>query len=327
MTADAVTRAGAAARLFGQGDVLELPIAETVFIADLDRPLSLAAIESAAAGGTGIQVVPVAAPRVVLLTQTCDLQRTGAGQLFAGVAIVEERDPSTATRAWRGNLPRLAGLPWLSPAAVADLSNVTTIERSVLIDARLVATPDAHQRTQFGEILGRYYHRPAIPDQVISALQPLQSKARDKHDKAESAVGRRFNDLHEIRILLEPEVDDPRPDVTLLFLLEATDLPPLPPGVDVQHDEVDDLVRRRDIEWVSEAIEVTSAALELRRLWWAWAEFWASKVRMKAATQDGVGEIAVEVWSIGEISYERVAAAALLDLGYLSTRASDTSSQ
>lgn len=129
------------------------------------------------------------------------------------------------------------------------------------------------------------------------------------------------------RILLEPEVDDPCPDVPLLFLLETTDLPLLPPGVDVEHDEVDTLVRRGDIESMSKAIEVTAGALELRRLRWAWAEFWAGKVRAKAATLEGVGEIAVEVWSIGEISYERVSAAALLDLGYLSTRASDTSSQ
>jgi hypothetical protein len=309
--------------LFLQGDVLELPIAETVLIADLERPLSGAAIEESAAGGTGIQVVPVAAPRVVLLTQTCDLQRTATGQLFAIVAVVEERDPTDASRAWRGNLPRLAGLPWLSPTAVADLSNVTTIERSLLIGTQRIATPDAHQRAQFSEILGRFYHRPAIPDQVIKALEPLQTKAKDKHDSPESAVGRRFNDLYEIRILLEPDVDDPCPDVTLLFLLEKTDLPPLPRGVDVDHDEVDTLVRRRDIDSVSRAIDVTESALEIRHLWWAWAEFWASKVRARAATLEGVGEIAIEVWSTSEISYERASAAVLLDLSYLSTRASD----
>ena len=310
--------------LFLQGDVLELPIAETVLIADLERPLSGAAIEESAAGGTGIQIVPVAAPRVVLLTQTCDLQRTGTGQLFAVVAVVEERDPTDASRAWRGNLPRLAGLPWLSPTAVADLSNVTTIERSLLIGAQRIATPDAHQRAQFSEILARFYHRPAIPDQVIKALEALQTKAKDKHDSPESAVGRRFNDLYEIRILLEPDVDDPCPDVTLLFLLEKTDLPPLPRDVDVDHAEVDTLVRRRDIDSVSRAIDVTESALEIRHLWWAWAELWASKVRARAATLEGVGEIVTEVWSTSEISYERASAAVLLDLSYLSTRASDS---
>ena len=94
MTAADIARAGAAALLLRQGDVLELPIAETVLIADLERPLSGVAIEESAAGGTGIQIVPVAAPRVVLLTQTCDLQRTGTGQLFAVVAVVEERTPT-----------------------------------------------------------------------------------------------------------------------------------------------------------------------------------------------------------------------------------------
>ena len=306
-----------------QGDVLELPIAETVLIADLERPLSGVAIEESAAGGTGIQIVPVAAPRVVLLTQTCDLQRTGTGQLFAVVAVVEERTPTDASRAWRGNLPRLAGLPWLSPNAVADLSNVTTIERSLLIGAQRIATPDVHERTQFSEILGRFYHRPAIPDQVIKALEPLQTKAKDKHDSPKSAVGRRFNDLYEIRILLEPDADDPCPDVTLLFLLEQTDLPPLPRGVDIDDAQVDSLLRQLDIDSVSNAIEVTGGALEVRHLWWAWAEFWARKVRAKTATLEGVGEIAIEVWSISEISYARASAAVLLDLGYLSTRAPD----
>lgn len=308
--------------LLRQGDVLELSIAETVLIADLERPLSGAAIEERAAGGAGIQIVPVAAPRVVLLTQTCDLQRTGTGQLFAVVAVVEERSPTDASRAWRGNLPRLAGLPWLSPTSVADLSNVTTIERSLLIGARRIATPDVHHRAQFSEILGRFYHRPAIPDQVIDALEPLQAKAKDKHDSPMSAAGRRFNDLYEIRILLEPDADDPCPDVTLLFLLEQEDLPPLSRGVEVDEAAVDSLVLQRDIDSVSEAIEVIEGAVELRQLWWAWAEFWARKVRAKAATLKGVGEIDVEVWSISEINYERAAGAALLDLGYLSSRAS-----
>lgn len=309
--------------LLRQGDVLELPIAETVLIADLERPLSGAAIEESAAGGAGIQIVPVAAPRVVLLTQTCDLQRTGTGQLFAVVAVVEERSPTDASRAWRGNLPRLAGLPWLSPTSVADLSNVTTIERSLLIGVRRIATPDVRHRAQFSDILGRYYHRPAIPDQVIDALEPLQTKAKDKHDSPMSAVGRRFTDLYEIRILLEPDADDPCPDVTLLFMLEQKDLPPLPRGVEVDEAAVDSLLLQRDIDSVSNAIEVTEGAVELRQLWWAWAEFWARKVRAMAATLKGVGEIAVEVWSISEISYERAVGAALLDLGYLSSRASD----
>jgi hypothetical protein len=323
VTAEDITRAGEAAILLRQGDVLELPVAETVLIADLERPLSGAAIEESAAGGTGIQIVPVASPRVVLLTQTCDLQRTGPGQLFAVVAVVEERTPTDASLAWRGNLPRLAGLPWLSQTAVADLSNVTTIERSLLIGAQRIATAGVHQRAQFSEILGRFYHRPAIPDQVIKALGPLQARVKDKHDRSESAVGRRFNDLYEIRILLEPDVDDPCPDVTLLFLLDKTDLPPLPRGLDVDYAEVDTLMRRHDVDSVSKAIEVTDSTHEIRHLWWAWAEFWARTVRAKASALEGVGEIAIEVWSISEISYERASAAILLDLSYLSTRASD----
>lgn len=323
MNTDDIARAGAAAMLLRQGDVLELPIAETVLIADLDRPLSGAALEESAAGGTGIQIVPVAAPRVVLLTQTCDLQRTGSGQLLAIVAVVDERDSTDASRAWRGNLPRLAGLPWLSPTGVADLSNVTTIERSLLIGATRIATPDAHQRAQFSEILGRFYHRPAIPDQIVNALEPLQTKAKDKHDSTKSAVGRRFNDLYEIRILLEPDVDDPCPDVTLLFLLEKADLPPLPRGADIDDDAVSNLLRGNDIDSLSKAIDDTEGAIETRHLWWAWAEYWAGKVRAKASALKNVGEIAIEVWSTSEISYERVSAAMPLDLSYLSTRTSD----
>jgi hypothetical protein len=239
------------------------------------------------------------------------------------VAVIEERDQTDANRAWRGNLPRLAGLPWLSPTAVADLSNVTTIERSLLIDAQRIATPDANQRAQFSEILGRYYHRPAVPDQVINALEPLQTKAKDKHDSSKSAVGRRFNALYEIRILLEPDTDDPRPDVTLLFLLEKTDLPPLPRGVEIDDDAIDNLVRRNDIDSLSRTIDLTEGALEIRHLWWAWAELWARKVRAKASTLEGVGEIAIEVRSTSEISYERASAAIPLDLSYLSTRTSD----
>ena len=320
MTEDDVTRAGAVARRFLQGDVLELSVAATALLADLDHPLSEAAIDEALAGGEGVQIVAAAASQVVLLTQTCDLQRTKGGQLFAVVAAIEERSTTVARDAWRGGRPQLAGLPWLSDTAVADLGRVTTIERSLLVTARQVARPGIHERPQFAEILGRYFNRPAIPDQVYEALSPIQEAAKKRHDNKDSAIGRRLNDLFQTRILLIPDADDPCPDVTLLFLLEPEFLPQLPRGVEVDQSAIDALARQ-DLNALSNKMDVVDDALEKHHHWSAWAEIWAARVREKADSLDEVGDITVEIWSTTKINYARATAAMLLDLSYLSTRA------
>lgn len=320
MTQENLERAASAAAELRQGDILELPVDVLPLLANLDHPLSLAAQEEAAEGGSGTQIVATEAAQVVLLTQTCDLQRTDAkhGQFFVVVAAVEDETSDVAAKAWRGHFPRVVGLPWLSETSIANLSRIASLERSVLVGLQPVSRIPMADADWFGYCLARFFKRAAIPDDVNRALQALQTAVKDKHDK-DSAIGRRFSDLFQIRVLLEPDANNPRPDVTILFLLRSEDLPLLPSVYQVKQSEVD-LLTKKTLFDISSRLDSADDVLEIRHLWSAWAQILTDQVRNKAAELEGVGVVIGDVYSIREINYERVLGSVEVDLAYLTER-------
>ncbi len=156
----ALQRAAAVSSLL-QGEVLGVADA-CVVLAEASAPLSSEAADIAASEDirSGLIVVPHAVDDVVLLTQTCDLQFTTAAEhrcLVAPVIHVSER---FAYEAWRGRRPGFAGLPWVGLTAVADLSRITTVERSVLVTAVSRGRPHTlRERLHFAETVGRYLQR------------------------------------------------------------------------------------------------------------------------------------------------------------------------
>jgi len=116
-----------------QGEVLGVADA-CVVLAEASTPLSAEAADIAVSAGTdsGLIVVPHVVDDVVLLTQTCDLQFTTAAEHRCLVAPVIHMSEQVAYEALRGRRPGFAGLPWVGSTAVADLSRITTVERSVL---------------------------------------------------------------------------------------------------------------------------------------------------------------------------------------------------
>jgi hypothetical protein len=119
-------------------------------LAEAAAPLSAESARLAATEGmtSGLLVVPHAIDNVVLLTQTCDLQYTTAEEHRCLVAPVMRVTRQWAHEAWRGRRLGLAGLPWVDDSSVADLSRVTTIERSILLDAPSRGRPRTSRHEQ-----------------------------------------------------------------------------------------------------------------------------------------------------------------------------------
>jgi hypothetical protein len=143
---------------------------------------------------------------------------------------------------------------------------------------------------------------------------------KDRHDR-NSPEGHCINMVASVRLEAFPDLDADSPDIRVLFVLEAIDLPPLPAGVEISDDHVDQLVEA-GLETVAGTIESATDSCTLREAWQALAELWVQPaVQAAAAEGSGVGSVDVEVLSGEEMSFSRSRQAPELDLAYLSNRA------
>jgi hypothetical protein len=310
----------AAVRDFIQGEVLELADA-CVVLADAAWPLDDTSIEaSARLGGEGIAVVPRSVEAVVLLTQTCDLQRTTSEYYLCQLAPVFGCAAQFARLVLRGRQPSFAALPWLSDAHVADLSLITSVERSLIVGSQSLARPRTpKERLHFAEALSRHFTRAALPDSVCTVLAPFLVRIKNKHDK-QSDEGECIRKIATLRIEASPDLDAESPSLRVLIVLEHEDLPSIPEGVELNQERIDALVVRSFGDIASAVLNETDP-IHIREAWSALAERWLQDSSDLADSMHDVGHIDVEVLSGDELSFARSRNAPELDLAYLTTRA------
>jgi hypothetical protein len=301
-----------------QGEVLSLPDA-CVRLADGRWPLTAEAKSAADTVRSDLLIVPVAVDFVAVLTQTCDLQRTTEEDAFCQVApvlTVTEQMANEVARGWR---PRYVAIPWFNASAVADLGRVTTVERSLLVDAQSVGRPgDPATRFHLAEMIGRHTSRAALPDSVSEAVRPILARMKSKNDK-QSSEGRCVRLLASIRAEARPHFDAVPLDLTLLFVISEEDLPSLPASVEPDHANIDKLVLAGATA-AADAVERATDALAARESWIALTEIWAREARIHSESSDDVSSVSAEVLNGEELSFARSRNAPELDLAYLSTR-------
>ena len=175
-----------------QGEVLGV-VDACVVLADASAPLSAEAADIAMSAGSesGLIVVPNAVDDVVLLLSPIDPLGLELGPAPAQwgpflVAAVLHTSEQFAYEALRGRRPGFAGLPWAGLTAVADLSRITIVERSVLVGAISRGRPRTlREQLHFSETIGRYLTRPALPDPVNEVLAPFVKRIAEKQGQAD----------------------------------------------------------------------------------------------------------------------------------------------
>lgn len=317
---DAALAHASAVALLMQGEVLR---AEDIClaVANAAQPLTEEARESAEAADAidGEVVVGVVSDAVVLLTQTCDLQETKGGKLHCLVAPVV-RVPAQVAReaaAWRqlGLVP----LPWIDDATVADVTRITTVERSVLVGRESLGRPRANaEELKFAEALTRYLNRPANPDDVNDVLRPFVKRIKDRHDR-QSDEGQVLRLVSDVRIEAAPNMDDPAPALSVLLLVEDSDLPSLAPGEELSQNVIDEL-RSRGLAAACKSVLEAPGPLAKREAFTAVAELWLEPSLAVVNDFDGVGSLEIQVLNGEDLSYARARNAPPLDVQYLTSR-------
>lgn len=217
---------------FLQGQIFEL--GALPLLGSGDRSMHPVAKQAAAsrAGTSPTFLVPVKVTSglVMLVTQTCDLQtrRTQRGQSLAHAAPVVELDGDTLRNASQDARPNFIPVPWLGDTWFADLDQMAAVDRGVLVAATAGPRPTEEHRRDLAYRLGRYFSRPALPDEVLEALRPLQKVADANHPATKLVL----EAVTQIRVFPSPNYSSPGPwSLRIALLVDeawAVDLEPAP---------------------------------------------------------------------------------------------------
>jgi hypothetical protein len=293
-----------------------------VVVADAKLPLHESSIERQEELGVEDGLIMVGHPtdQIVMVTQTCDLQRTTENEYTCQVAPVLKAEPGYFREVARGRRPGFAAVPWLGEYRVADLSRITTVERTVVFEQASAGRPrTTDEELDFAEAITRHFARIALSNEVNQVLSPFVDRVKEKEGK-NSDEGRCIEQLYEIRLEADPTFDHPSPALTVLFILREQDLPILPSTVDLDQDRIDAL-KTQGVSAAAKAIVTAPDDLRLREAWLALAELWVEASLEAAETEPTVGSLNAAVLNDEELSYSRSRRSPQLDLRYLSTRA------
>lgn len=310
----------ASSRVF-QGDVLALPDV-SVRVVDPAFPLTTSAAEEAEVEGTdSILAIADRHQHVVVLSQTCDLRRSSEKLPNFQVAPVLETDELTYTEVARGRRPGFAALPWFEPSRIADLAHITTIERSLLHDAKILGTIKSDDdRAVFAEAIARHFARVALPEGFTPLLRPLLDRMKKKAGK-ETMEGACLARIATIRIEASPNFSSPSPRLKVIFVLESKDYPNPEGHADLDMDLVENLVTGNQMEQAATMALDTTDVVRCHEGWLACAAIWTKKSVELASEAPDVDSVDFEVISGRQFSFERSRNAPELDLTYLTTRA------
>jgi hypothetical protein len=222
-----------ASEMWRQGDIL--PDTPGLFLADLTRPITPEAdtfrVQERLSPNTGRDYSSSDAAELglvsvtddlgqAIITQTCDVVRTSRKIPYLQLCPVVRVEGALANTARKYASPQLAWLPESGNDHFADLSRVSTVEKSILLGRTpLHGVINQEDVRNLSEVISRRYGRFAFPDDFHMGFMKLASRIRDKHKSTTSSEGACFRDIHQIRAEAFPNWEADRIEVVVHFIL------------------------------------------------------------------------------------------------------------
>lgn len=155
-----------------QGDVVMIPAGMLVVRPSL--PLSSLAVSRHESGEDLSGRVYELLHGGILVSQTCELVRASLKHPFATIAPIVHLIPPDRKLAEDWRMTRYIPLPTKEVGMFGDLSLSFPIEKSVLLDVKVVKNglSDDDKRI-LGNHIGKFFGRPALPDDVVEATRGL----------------------------------------------------------------------------------------------------------------------------------------------------------
>lgn len=247
---------------------------------------------------------------VVLMSQCCDLARTGSGDPVAAAVVALEGQ--AAKLATSGHQPRYAPLEWLGGDLFADFSLTGSVQHAAVVAADRTSVPSTTDRIMFAARVSRRFGRFAYPDEIQPFLTPIRSKIRSKARSENSPLGRCLKRVVTIRIENETDWDEPPPwNINLVVILADGELPTAgsAAGRGSSSVSITDLA--------DEIVQAAPGSSGLELLWQQLADALLAE-GLQAVDPTLVGSAISEVLEESEFSFARYRRSADLDVDDLS---------
>lgn len=270
---------------------------------------------------------------VVIITQTCDLVLPGRPTFH--VAPIKMLDEKDAKPARNGRQANLVHVPELGPLSFADLTFVSTLHKSVLLQSEtrrgVVQIEDVRN---FGQRVGRRFSRFAFPDDVVPWIRPLQKLVESRDGRLDSPAGWAFDKVASLRLECEEGWKAAPYALTLCVILRPGILPAFDPDFlpEIPAD-ISDWLYDKDgsvkpkANQIAERLKRDEKILDPASRYWLWgglADAWAAEcVAPKNAQQSVLNavqddRIRGDLCSSEDFSFERFRHSEELDLDHLS---------
>ncbi len=272
---------------------------------------------------------------VAIVSQTCDLVQ--ANRPNVTVAKIVKLAGTACKEAASGAQPRYVLLPACKSGTFVDLEFCASVSKSQAVRLQVVErgvdSADDVQIRQLALALGRRFSRFPFPDEVYPWLRPLQTLARDKHAKPDSALGRALREVVELRVEATNWQESPL-EISLHVIIKSGTVPE-PDSIDSDPPQAlatwlcpPDRRSRKPAEIAEKLfpadVSQRPSSLEAYYLWGALAEALAAACRPQgrdAAQQSvmsAVSSIVGQLSSEDEFTLSQYRRSELLDLDHLS---------
>lgn len=257
----------------------------------------------------------------VVITQTCDLVRSPAGEKarpYVTASPLLHADADTFRSVQAGRVPTLAAAPWAGDELVANLEVVQTIDKTAFAKTPIQSSPRTDQeRRRFAYDMGRKFSRAAIPDEAQDSVRRLRMRLRDKAGKA-SDEGTLI-DTHVRSVRVEPDPDWTSDSIELRVVLLIDDLPELP---DREHPSEDVMAAVEPVVPTTRKIQTAAKQIQAgghdpATTVWLWSTF-AECLAELCEPIHPVVSVTGEVVRTSSYGVDRFWASDDLDLDYLS---------
>ena len=142
----------------------------------------------------------------MIVTQSCDIERSSKERPFLELAPLEVAEPGKLAEIRKGRHARYVYVPGVfDKGLVADLERVMTVEKAAVQGwERVRGCRDNLEVRELSEALARKRNRFAFPDDFCALARSFNDWIRTK-SRLKTPEGRAFEEIEEIRVSAEPD--------------------------------------------------------------------------------------------------------------------------
>ncbi len=158
---------------------------------------------------------------LVVISQTCDIVRLTDDKQFVSVCPLMVPTNRSEKEIAAGYFPSLTVLEHPPASGMyVDLGRIMSVSKRLLASwERRDGFTSQDRAIRFAGAIERKMGRFAFPDDFDLATKPFQKRVRERHNKADSPVGRIYRSLDQLRFLAFPDWDAEAVEVTLIGVL------------------------------------------------------------------------------------------------------------